>query len=350
MEMTPRQRVQTALTHQPPDRQPIDLGGTILSSATPEMQERIAEVLGLTGERDPRFRYFDDRIQRHFDCELRQIRPHAGRKWGFREIHEAPMRELSVEDIERYPWPKPTDEMVEGIAEEAAFLHEQTDYFICAGQIGQGFFEAGCWLRGYDQILLDCALEPDWVHAFNRKLLEVNVALGEPYFGAIGRNADMVLIGDDLATQSDLYISPEMFRELYKPYFAEYIASIRRHCPDALIAHHCCGSSHKLFDDLIEIGVQVINPVQTKAEGMDPGHLAAFKPRLAFHGGGDLQHILPFAESAEVESFVKHLVETLGVGGGFVLAACHSLPDDVKPENVVTMLEAGRTYGPGASG
>jgi uroporphyrinogen decarboxylase len=130
-----------------------------------------------------------------------------------------------------------------------------------------------------------------------------------------------------------------------KPWFAEYIASIRRHCPDAFIAHHCCGSSWLLLDDLAEIGVQVINPVQTTAADMSPGNLATKKERLGFHGGVDLQHVLPWGSAEEVEEFVRDLIAQLAPGGGYILAACHSLPDDVDPRNVVTMFEAALKWG-----
>ena len=343
--MNRRERVRAALEHREPDRVPIDLGGTFLSSATQEMQQRIVEVLGLGGEPDPRFEEFDDRIQRHFGCDLRSIRPSRGARWGFRDVHDAPLRDASIEDLEDYPWPEPDDAMVEGVREKARWLHEETDYFICAAQIGQGIFEACCWLRGYDQILLDLALNPDFVRALSRKILDANVRLGDLYFPEVGSYADMVLIGDDLATQDAPYMSPETFRALIKPCFREYVESIQRHCPDAFIAHHCCGSSYRLLDDLREIGIQVINPVQTRAAEMAPENLAKKKDGLSFHGGVDLQYILPHGTVEEVEEFVKDLLRHLAPGGGYVLAACHTLPEDVRPENVVAMLEAARKWG-----
>ncbi len=140
-------------------------------------------------------------------------------------------------------------------------------------------------------------------------------------------------------------MSPECFREMVKPYFAEYVASIKRNCPRAAIAHHCCGSVFRLLDDLAEIGVEIINPVQTTAHEMSPENLASKKDRLSFHGGLDLQHVLPHGTIAEVEEFVKHLIRHLAPARGYILAACHTLPDDVRPENVVAMLEAALTWG-----
>ena len=343
--MDPRTRVKTALAHQEPDRVPVDIGGTFLSSAPPEMQARIADVLGLSGEPDPRFPRFDDRIQRHFGCEMRSITPAAGRSWGYSDVHEAPLRHASIDDLEDYPWPEPTDAMVAGVREEARFLHDETDYFVCASHVGCGIFELGSYLRGYDQILMDMALDKEFVHAFNRKVLEANLRLGEVYFAELGEYADMVLLGDDLATQNGPYMSPDMFRELVKPYFAEYVAQMKSLCPNAAISHHCCGSSFRLLDDLADIGISVINPVQTKAAEMSPENLATKGDLLSFHGGVDLQHVLPHGTTDEVEEFVRHLLRELAPGGGHILAACHSLPDDVKPENVVAMLEAARRWG-----
>jgi uroporphyrinogen decarboxylase len=340
MTVTSRERVRTALSHRQPDRLPVDFGGTFLTSATPAMQRRIAELLGLGGEPDPLFDNFDDRIQKYFGCDLRSLTPSRGANWGVDWAHLQfnRLKEATIADLDAYPWPQPDDAMIAGAVERAQAM-AKSGYFICASQIGQGIFEASCYLRGYEQTLMDAATDEAFVHAFNQKVLATNRRLGELWFGAIGRYVDMVLVGDDLATQNGPYLSVEMFRRLYKPYFAQYIADIRRHCPHAFIAHHCCGSSFMLLDELAEIGVQVINPVQTTAAGMSVQNLARKKDKLSFLGGVDLQHVLPFGTQQEVRDFVKNLIRELAPGGGYILAACHSLPDDVRPENVVTMLE-----------
>lgn len=345
-EMTPRERVRTALMHREPDRLPLDFGGTFLSSAEKEMQARIADVLGLTGEPDRRFVEFDDRIQKHFGCDMRSIRPTGpGMRFGYSDVHDAPLKDATVDDLNDYPWPEAGDELIEGVEETARFLHEETDYFICSAQVGEGIFELGCILRGYEQFLVDLMIDREFFHAFARKVVDANIRLGDLYFGVVGPYVDMVLIGDDLATQNGPYMSPQVFRETIKPYFQEYIASVKRLCPNAFINHHCCGSSFRLMDDLADIGIDVINPVQTSAREMDPENLATKKDKLSFHGGGDLQYILPFGTTDEVEEFTKDLIRKLAPGGGFILAPGHSLPDDVKPENVVALLEAGRRWG-----
>jgi len=165
---------------------PCDFGGTFLSSATPQMQQRLADLPGLTGEPDPRFRHFDERIQRYFDTDLRSVAPARPAHWGFRDVHDAPLRNASVGEMPAYQWPEPRDEVVAGLREEACFLHEQTGYFVVASQVGNGVFELGCWLRGYDQILLDLGTNSEFWHAFCRNTVQVNRRLGDLYFGEIG--------------------------------------------------------------------------------------------------------------------------------------------------------------------
>lgn len=344
--MTPRQRVRTALSHKEPDRVPLDFGGTHLTSASPEMQARIAALLGLTGSPDPRFRHFDDRIQKHFGCDLRLVRPNQWPDYGFKEVWEAPLRDASPAEIQSYAhWPRFDPEKIRGLADEARFLHEETDYAICASQTCEGILETGCYLRGYDQILMDIAAEPENAHAFFRKVLAVNLELSEPYFKAVGQYVDMVLFGDDLATQEGPYMSPETFDEIIRPYFKAYVDCIRAYCPNAFIAHHCCGSAAMLFGRLRECGIQVHDPVQTTARNMSPEQLKDAKPAMGFLGGLDLQHVLPFGTREEVIAHVRRLMANLAPGGGWICAPCHTLPADVRPENIVLALQTARELG-----
>ena len=339
--------MKTALNHQEPDRIPIDFGGTFLSSAPEGMQKQLVEILGLTEERDPRFDKFDNRIQEHFGCDLRSLMPAKTPNWhvNWEDQLNPTLGNAAIEDLKTFDWPLPDDKMIEGVEKQAQFLHKETDYYICSSQIGQGIFELGCWLRGYENILIDLALNRDWIKFFNEKALETIVKLNDLYYSIAGPYVDMVLLGDDYATQESLYMAPEVFRELYKPYFKEYIASIKKYCPDAKIGHHCCGSSWLLLDDFAEIGIEVINPVQTNARNMEPENLAIKKDKLSFHGGVDLQHILPYGTEKEVIDFVTNLIQKLGINGGYILAACHTLPEDVKPENIITMLETALKVG-----
>jgi len=343
--MNSRERVRISLSHQEPDRLPLDFGGTHLTSAAPEMQARIAQCLGLRGSPDPRCKHFDDRIQKHFQCDLRLIRPAIRTDYGINDGSEAPLRNAGWDEISHYPWPRFIPARVAGLADEARFLHEETDYAVCAAQISEGIFETGCYLRGYDQILIDIMTDPDLAHAFFKKVLAINLELSEPYFKAVGSYVDMVLFGDDLAMQDRAYMAPAIFDAMIKPYFKEYVACIRAYCPRAFIAHHSCGSTVELFGRLNECGVQIHNPVQTSARNMEPEKLKAHKPGMAFLGGIDLQYILPFGSAEEVKAFVKRLIINLAPGGGYIFAPCHTLPPDCKPENLILALNTARELG-----
>ncbi|MEK6795920.1 MAG: uroporphyrinogen decarboxylase family protein [Spirochaetota bacterium] len=340
--MTSRERTRCSLSHKEPDRLPVSFGA-LFTGATSAMQGRIADVLGIRGERDPRFTQFDNRIQEYFGCDLRLAPGHWGR---FRkDENDFPLRTASLEDVYRYAWPKPHGNGLDRVVNETRFLHRETDYFIVAPTVAPGIFEAGCWLRGYDQWLMDIAADETFVRHFNDIYLSVITPLIDEYFGAVGKYIDLVIIGDDLATQSGPYISPEHFRALFKPYFKAYIEAVGRHCPRAFIGHHCCGSSFQLMDDLKDIGVDLINPVQTTAKDMHLENLVTRKKDFSFLGGVDLQHVLPYGTTEEVAEFVRSLIRTLAPGGGYVLGPCHTLPDDVRPENVITMLETAREAG-----
>ncbi|MFC1504281.1 uroporphyrinogen decarboxylase family protein [Spirochaetota bacterium] len=341
--MTNRERVKKALAHEETDRIPIDLGG-IFTSAPESTQKRLVDILGITGERDPYMTHFDDRIQKYFDCDIRAITPNNLPYWGFTDFYEAPLRNASIEDLEHYPWPEGDDAMIKGLEEKARYI-AGSGYFMYSGQIADGIFEQGCYMRGYDQFLIDCAINKDFVHAFNRKVLDVSKKLVDHYFSVVGPYVDIVLHGDDLATQNAPYMSPESFRELFKPYFIEFVDAIKKHCPNGVIEHHCCGSSFRLLDDIKEIGFDVINPVQTTANEMSAENLVTKKDKLSFHGGVDLQHVLPYGTKEEIETFVKNLIDKLGKNGGYILGPCHTLPDDVSAESVIIMMEAAKKWG-----
>ncbi len=352
--MKPRQRVLMALDHQEPDRVPLELGGAGITSASAQMQKRLRECLGLQEQADPRFPYFDDAIQKYFGVDFRGIYlkgiPRLGAttdEFGvtnYNNSHDNPLHDVSREDLKKYPWPDPEDpRRIEGLREHARFLHEQTDYAIVGQHVGIGFFEGGLRLRGYDRFLMDCAADQDWVRTFFDIMLDLDSRLMEAYLGEVGEYLDVIWLGDDSCTQRGPYISPPMYRKLVKPYFTEYVRRIRSKTK-ARIVHHCCGSAYKLLPDFLDIGVQVLNPVQPEAADMDHARLKReFGERMSFWGGIGMQHVLTEGKPKDVEEAVRQTFLNLGKGGGWVLAAVHTFTEDVPPENIVAMLEAGRS-------
>lgn len=340
--MTSRERVYLALEHRQPDRVPIDIGGTYLTGVDEIVQQRLIEALGIKGERNPRFKYCDNRIQEFFGSDLRGVRPNQWPDWGFdwNDLSVNPMRHFtSITEVEQYPWPDPNPEMVAGLRDEAKFLHEETDYFICASHIGNGIFELGCYLRGYDQFMLDIAMDPDFVYGFNRKALEVNRRFNDLFYSEVGPYVDMVLNVDDLGTQNAPFISPETFAALFKPFLKEFIDSIKSYCPQAYIGHHSCGSIFRLMDHLRETGIQILNPVQTTAAEMSLDYLKTKKKMLSFFGGLDQQQVLPFGTVEETKDYVRRIVSILGEGGGYIFAGSHILGPDARTENIIAAFK-----------
>ncbi len=251
------------------------------------------------------------------------------------------------EDIEEYPWPVP--EMIldlNGLAEHARRLYRESPFAILGIHEGpSSLFEASWYLRGLSEFMMDLAANPEMAHALLRHQTEVAKATTALFLKEVGPYIDIYRVGDDLGMQSGTMISPEMFREVVKPYLAEYYAMIHN-MTDARLMLHCCGSVRPIMEDLIEIGVDILHPVQVSAKDMEPEKLKAqFGDRLCFCGGIDTQHVLPHGTREEVQDEVQRRIQELAPGGGYLLAAVHAIQPDVPPENVCTMFEAALTYG-----
>jgi len=222
----------------------------------------------------------------------------------------------------------------------ARFLCEETDYAILGG-FGGSILETGQALRGWGQFMLDLAGDPEFAHALLGRVTESHLANLERYLDAVGDCIQVIQMGDDLGTQLATQLSPEMYREYIKPCHEALYRYARRHS-DVIVFLHSCGSIYGLIPDLIEAGIEVLNPVQTSAAHMDPRRLKdEFGDRLTFWGGGcDTQTVLPTSTPEEVREHVRERMEIFKPGGGFVFNQIHNVQPNVPPENVVAMLDA----------
>jgi uroporphyrinogen decarboxylase len=277
-------------------------------------------------------------------------------EWGFTvkrpegglyyDIIKSPLLEAEIEDLDRYPWPDPHDPgRIAGVAKEAKELFEQTDYAIFGPGMEGGFFELSWYLRGIERFFMDLIENKEFVHALFRKLLDYRKALLGRYLDAAGKYLDVVYYGDDIAMQTGPLMSLGLYRELVKPYQKELFSFIKEKT-EAKLFYHTCGSVVKYLDDLIEIGVDIINPVQVSAKDMDTAMLKQnYGNRLVFWGGIDTQHVLPFGTEEEVEEEVKRRIKDLAPGGGYVLGPVHNVQPDVPPQNLVRVFQAASQYG-----
>lgn len=231
----------------------------------------------------------------------------------------------------------------EGLAEmarRAKALRESTDRAII-GLFGGNLFEIGQFLYRNDKFMMLLAGEPKWAHRFLEKLVEIHLTNLERFLKAVGEYIDIVVFGDDLGMQTGSMMSPLMYREFFKPRH-KLLWNRAKELADVKVMLHCCGSVRELIPDLIEAGLDAINPVQISCEGMDTARLKAeFGRDLTFWGGGcDTRDVLPNGTPSQVARHVKEQVRLLSPGGGFVFQQVHNIMTNVPPENVVAMFNA----------
>jgi uroporphyrinogen decarboxylase len=338
--MTSRERVLAALNHQRPDRTPRDFW------AEPPAWNRLFAHLGHADKG----RLLDDLgiDVRHLQASAppeREVAPGIFQNfWGERFILQptpwGPMREdvkgalssaRSLAELEAFPWPHPDDLDRSSLVRECqAQAHRALLY---------GF--ADVWqrpalVRGWEEFFLDLVERPDWVHFLCRKFTDFYV---EDYTRAAeltGGRIDLYLLISDLGSQRGPLISLPMFREFVAPYLKEMIDCI--HGLGARVLFHSCGLIRAFIPELIRLGVDVLDPIQPTGPEMAPEALQAeFGGRLAFHGGIDMQRLLPDATPGEVAAEARRYCRVLGQGGGYILGPAHLFQPDVPPENILAV-------------
>jgi len=235
----------------------------------------------------------------------------------------------------------PLDEQgLSEMAEHAKALRDTTNRAII-GLFGGNMFEIPQMLYRMDNYLMYLGMYPEKVLELSEKLCQIHLGNLEKWLGAVGPYIDIILFGDDLGGQKGPLISPRMYRQYYKPYHQK-LWNRAKELADVKVMLHCCGGIRELMDDLIEAGLDAINPVQINCNGMDPSELKArFGGKVTFWGGGcDSQNIMPYASPQEVAAHVKDQVRQLSPGGGFVFQQVHNIQADVPPENIVAMFDA----------
>lgn len=382
MPLTPRERVLTALLHEEPDRVPIVIG---VSNATGIKMRPYQGIKAAAGIQAPdEFIYdwpelgtalVDEATMRRLHSDVRgvlDLEPEAVRRrnrerapgsnfidsWGSGQIEITPgewfpgvhpLKDATTSaDIEAYAnWPDMSDpSRVAHVAEQARTLRAANEYAILATPWLLFPFERAYAMQGMETFLLNMAMRPDFAHELMAKIAVYCKALMGPFLDALGDNVDIIKIGDDLGTQESLMISPKMYRQLLKPIHADFIAFIKERTK-AKVLFHSDGDVATLIDDFIEIGVDILNPIQTSAGTMSdlPGLKKRFGRNIVFCGGIDTHRILPFGTPAEVREEVRRVIGIMGPGGGYMLGAVHTIMNDVPPENVLAMVDAVEEFG-----
>jgi len=349
-----KERVMTAVRLGVPDRVPIDLHGN------PWVLERLRGDLGTPTHRE---------LLRALHCDVVDLRgtvdpvyrgpvpfsrtlPDGAREsfWGWRQrtveaacgpeemYVDFPLSGADLEALERHPWPDPDWFDFDGFAERLDPLGE---FAVMAS--GVSVWQHPSFLRGLDQLLVDMAIDPEVANFLFDRFTDFYLGYFDRMLTAARGRIDLLRQADDLGTQSSLLFGPEMFRTFVKPRIARFVDLAHSH--GVAFMFHSCGAIRPFIDDLIEIGVDVLDPLQAAADGMEPQGLKDdFGDRICLHGGIDTQYLLPQASPSEVAAEVRRRVEILGAGGGYVLAPCHVLQLDVPTANVLAMRDAALEY------
>ncbi len=380
--MKPRDRVMQALNHQEPDRIPIDLGATIVTSITNRTYLELEKQLGLPVEEIKvldyvqQLPYVSEALMRRFDVDFRMVQLPAATtagmeifeegdyyaffdRWGSK-LHmpkvggfyfdwvDFPIKEATMEALDAYHWPRPDSQEVNAqLGQLAKQLYENSDYaLVGSAVIGGGIFEQPARVMGLQNFLMALITEPAFADRLMETITDIYIESCNCYLDYVGPYIQVFTYWDDVAGQNGWLIRPEMYRKMIKPKQKRLVEAIKKKT-NAKLFYHSCGATRDLIPDLIEIGFDILNPVQVSAKGMDTKELKdQFGRDIVFWGGGvDTQHILPFGKPQEVVDEVKRRIDDLAPGGGFVFAAVHNIQALVPPENIVAAFDTALEYG-----
>jgi uroporphyrinogen decarboxylase len=386
MKYTSYERVKMALEHKESDKIPFDLGGSVLTGINKHSYIKLREYLGLPKKEVElcdvmqQLARVDEDVIEKLGVDVRCVDPEPALKkglerdvekrgeyyemtdeWGigwkmpvkdghYFDMIKRPLETIdTISDMENYPWPNPVDTGRFTTLKQRAdkYVHEDKKAYILGRQYA-GIWETALWMSGFEKFFCDMLAEPDYAHALMNKITELKMMYWEKALETVGDNVLIISEADDLATQNSLLCSVDLYKEMVHPYHKKLYSYIKSKAKNKVhIFYHTCGAVKPLIPYLIEEGVDILNPVQVNAQGMDTKALKKeFGKDITFWGGGvDTQHVLPFGTPQEVRDEVKRRIEDLAPGGGFVFAGVHNIQSDVSPQNFMAMWETLQEYG-----
>jgi len=380
--MKPRERVMLALNHKEADRVPIDLGATIVSSITKTSYISLKKHLGTPLEEIKmldyvqQLPYLDDALMDRFGVDFRMVQLPAATapdlaifeegdyyafidRWGSK-LHmpkegglyfdwvDFPIKETTMEALDQYKWPRPDPhEYNLRLGEQARDIYANTDFaLVGSAVIGGGIFEQPARTMGLENFLMALITEPKFADRLMEQITDIYIESCNNYLDEVGKYIQVFTYWDDVNTQDGWMIRPEIYRKMIKPKERRLVEAIKKKT-DAKIFFHGCGATFDLIPDLIELGFDILNPVQVSARGMDTNLLKReYGKDIVFWGGGvDTQRVLPFGKPKEVVDEVKRRIDDLAPGGGFIFAAVHNIQAFIPPENIVAAFDTALEYG-----
>ncbi len=343
--MNSKERVLTTLTYEEPDRVPIsatyvpEIAGrlrVVLGDEEPDLGVALGNDLVLTAHGFATGYYLKEENEYvdEWGCRWRYVAHKTG---SYPEIYERPLDDETM--LDSFKIPDPSLESRYDSSRETIDRYGSSHWIV--GSIPCSIFEAAWGIRGLEKLLLDMVDNKDFAHTLMDKVMEFPLVAGKKL---IEMGVDMLWTGDDIAMQTGLLISPDMWREFLKPRYAQLFAGFKKANPNIKIAYHSDGNCEKILDEMHEIGLDIINPIQPSC--MDPLHIKKrYGKKLALWGTLDIQRILPFGTPDEVRNEVRKLILNCAPSGGFILAPAHNIQSDTSIENIMAFYQAAKEYG-----
>jgi uroporphyrinogen decarboxylase len=374
-QLTSRERLRLTLNHQEPDKIPIDIGGTLSTGFNRLAHSRLKEHLGIKGGKVEVVHIMqqevrpDIRIRNMFGSDTYGIWPHVINsvrlsadtykdEWGVEykynqlghhySIAKHPLKDATTDELEEYAWPDPRHpSRTKGLTAKAKELYAQSKLaLIAGGTFSSGPFHHCAWLLGLEDFLVRLLLDKTFSREILERVVSFHLGYWETMLSAVGKYVEVAVIADDLGTNESLMISPELYREMIKPVHKKIIECIKGKA-NVKVLLHSDGNVYPLIPDLIEIGVDALNPIQYTIKDMDTERLKKeFGDKLVFWGGGcETQYIMTTGSKEDIDREVRLRVGHLAPGGGFVFAQTHNIQPDVPPENVIQMYTSAKLHG-----
>ena len=345
--MLPRERVLLALSHKITDRVPMDFWGTPETCAHLRAHFRTDDDETVLRALDIDIREFQPKYMgkitklpdgSYFDGMGVHRKPVQNKYCTYEEYASSPLGYVeSVEDFDSYKWPDIDLYDFESLSSQIGDLHETYYIKLFSG----GLFELAWALRGYEQFMVDMYESPEIAHFIMDKLTDFYCQFVHRSMKSAGDKFDMVYTYDDFASQNSLLMSKDMWEEFLKPYHKRLNKVI--HSYGKTIMYHSCGAIYDMIDSLAQLPIDVLNPLQPLARGMDFEKInREFGEKLCFHGAICIQHVLPKGTVDEVRAAVRHAIGTLGRGGGYILTSAHNIQSDTPVENIIAMYDAAK--------
>ncbi len=355
--MTSRERALKAIRHEQPDRPPI------YSSITPQVAEMLCRHLGIPLEETlPSLlstRISWPGLMEKLGNDLIAVGPCYQEdrpvintpeglqvnEWGmvfkdtglYGEFYDFPLQHAeSVNDILNYPFPDP---FAKGRFEDAGrVMSKYSKSHAMIGEMETTIFETCWYLVGLEKFLMDLMIVPPYLEVLLDRVMQVNLNLARQL---VGMGVDIIWLGDDFGTQSGMIMDPDTWRRFFKPRMHFIFTELKKINPEVKIAWHSCGSFLPIVPDFIEIGLDILNPLQPLAQGNDPAYFKkTWGKQLSFFGAIDVQHLLPFESPEYIKKEVKRIASVLGEGGGYIAAPAHNIQPDTSVENILAMFDA----------